>query len=66
MAAGAVSITGDPDGSAQLAAVGNDGNAYHEVRTASGAWSGFQPVTGVSTPAMAASVASIASVPGAA
>ena len=66
MAATAVSITADPDGSAQLVAVGNDGNVYHEVRQASGNWTGFQPVTGVGTPKMAASVVSISSVPGAA
>jgi hypothetical protein len=66
MAASAVSITGDPDGSAQLVAIGNDGNVYHEVRTAPGSWTGFQPVAGIGTPKMAASAVSIASVPGAA
>jgi hypothetical protein len=66
MAATSVSITGDPDGSAQLVAVGNDGDVYHEVRQASGSWTGFQPVTGVGTPKMAASTVSISSVPGAA
>jgi hypothetical protein len=66
MAAKAVSITADPDGSAQLVAIGNDGNVYHEERTYSGSWTGFEPVAGVGTPKMAAGVVSIASVPGAA
>ena len=66
MAASAVSITADPDGSAQLVAIGNDGNVYHEIRTKPGAWTGFRPVAGVDTPKMAAGVVSIASVPGAA
>ncbi|MBB2934679.1 hypothetical protein FHX82_001699 [Amycolatopsis bartoniae] len=66
MAASAVSITGAPDGSAQLVAVGNDGNVYHRIRTAAGTWTDFQPVAGIGTPKMAASAVSIASVPGAA
>lgn len=66
MAASAVSITGAPDGSAQLVAVGNDGNVYHEIRQASGNWTDFKAVAGVNTPNMAATVVSISSVPGAA
>ncbi|MFI6604200.1 CHAP domain-containing protein [Nonomuraea sp. NPDC050536] len=40
-AARSVAIAGTPDGSAQLIAVGNDGNAYHNVRYANGTWQGW-------------------------
>ncbi|BFV56766.1 hypothetical protein KCMC57_up18700 [Kitasatospora sp. CMC57] len=46
MWAGSIGITGLPDGTAQVIAVGNDGNVYHEVRFTSGSWAGFAPVQG--------------------
>jgi hypothetical protein len=46
MSAGAVAIAGLPDGSSQVLAIGNDGNAYHDIRFASGSWSGFSAVQG--------------------
>jgi flagellum-specific peptidoglycan hydrolase FlgJ len=36
-----VSITGDPDGSAQAVIIGWDGAAYHRVRYVDGSWSPF-------------------------
>ncbi|WP_179853153.1 glycoside hydrolase domain-containing protein [Streptomyces sp. 1331.2] len=63
MAAGRVAITGLPDGSSQVLAIGNDGNVYHEARFTSGNWSGFAPLPGVGTPTMAARTVGIAGLP---
>ncbi|MFJ4185357.1 hypothetical protein [Kitasatospora sp. NPDC089509] len=46
MSASNVSITITPDGSAQMLAIGNDGNVYHRARYASGSWSAFSPIAG--------------------
>ncbi|RJQ68001.1 DUF1906 domain-containing protein [Pseudonocardiaceae bacterium YIM PH 21723] len=45
-AATAVSISGLPDKSAQLLAIGNDGNVYHNIRFANGTWQGWGPLPG--------------------
>ncbi|MFJ9844788.1 glycoside hydrolase domain-containing protein [Kitasatospora sp. NPDC101155] len=63
MAAGDVAIAGLPDGSAQVLAVGNDGNVYHETRFANGSWSGFAPLPGVNSSRMAASRVAITGLP---
>lgn len=49
----AAAITGLPDGSAQLVAVGFDGNAYHNIRHANGTWQGWSPL-GVAASSVAA------------
>ena len=41
-----VAITGMPDGSSQMLAIGVDGNVYHNIRAANGSWQGWQPVAG--------------------
>ncbi|MFD4866223.1 hypothetical protein [Streptomyces sp. NPDC058412] len=46
MSARNASLTVTPDGSAQLVAIGDDGNVYHRIRNAAGSWSPFQPVAG--------------------
>ncbi|MET9670309.1 hypothetical protein ABZY19_33940 [Streptomyces sp. NPDC006475] len=46
MRATGVAIAGLPDGSAQLLAVGMDGNTWHTLRSASGTWTGFGAVRG--------------------
>ncbi|MEU3569060.1 glycoside hydrolase domain-containing protein [Kitasatospora sp. NPDC036755] len=63
MAAADVAITAMPDGSAQVLAIGNDGNVYHESRFSDGNWSGFAPLAGVGTPTMAAGRVAIAGMP---
>ncbi|GAA3034021.1 hypothetical protein GCM10020229_51810 [Kitasatospora albolonga] len=54
MQASRVAIAGLPDGTAQVLAVGNDGNVYHESRLAGGSWTGFAPLAGAGTVAMQA------------
>ncbi|MET8543529.1 glycoside hydrolase domain-containing protein [Kitasatospora sp. NPDC004799] len=54
MAAGDVAIAGLPDGSAQVLAIGGDGNVYHETRFSNGSWSGFAPLPGINSSRMAA------------
>ncbi|MFD7642296.1 glycoside hydrolase domain-containing protein, partial [Kitasatospora sp. NPDC059795] len=54
MQASKVAIAGLPDGSAQVVAIGSDGNVYHEIRLPNGSWSGFAPLAGVGTPTMLA------------
>jgi flagellum-specific peptidoglycan hydrolase FlgJ len=49
-----VSIAGMADGSAQVLIVGADDRVYHEIRNASGTWTGFQPLPGYQTPDPAA------------
>jgi hypothetical protein len=39
-------ITGMPNGTSQMLAIGIDGNVYHDIRTATGSWQGWQPVAG--------------------
>ncbi|MGW4803335.1 hypothetical protein [Kitasatospora sp. NPDC004272] len=64
MQASKVAITGLPDGSAQVVAVGNDGNVYHETRLANGSWTGFQPLNGLSgAPTMRAKEVAITALP---
>ncbi|MFE3993540.1 hypothetical protein ACFXPW_17910 [Streptomyces goshikiensis] len=41
-----VTITGLPDGTAQVAAIGTDGIAYHTIRRADGTWQSWAPVPG--------------------
>ncbi|MFB6981350.1 hypothetical protein [Streptomyces scopuliridis] len=47
MEASAVSLTGMPDGSVQVAAVGRDGDVYHGIRRSGGDWTPFQRVGGI-------------------
>ncbi|WP_405363358.1 DUF1906 domain-containing protein [Kitasatospora sp. NBC_00085] len=63
MAAGRVAITGLPDGSSQVLAIGNDGNVYHQTRFANGSWSGFAALPGNGVPTMAARTVGIAGLP---
>ncbi|MGW4381078.1 glycoside hydrolase domain-containing protein [Kitasatospora sp. NPDC004531] len=63
MQAREVAIAGMPDGTAQVAVVGADGNVYHETRLTSGSWTGFAPLNGVGTPTMQASKVAIAGMP---
>ncbi|MFF7297070.1 CehA/McbA family metallohydrolase [Streptomyces sp. NPDC008265] len=56
----ALAITGMPDGSSQVLAIGLDGIVYHQVRRSDGSWTGFRPPRGVSTPTMGASAIGIA------
>ena len=41
-----IAITGMPDGSAQMLALGNDGNVYHNIRYSNGTWQGFTTLAG--------------------
>ncbi|QGV76882.1 CehA/McbA family metallohydrolase [Streptomyces ficellus] len=59
----ALAITGLPDGSAQVLAIGLDGIVYHQQRRADGSWTGFRPPRGVTTPTMGASAVGIAGMP---
>ncbi|MEV6833814.1 CehA/McbA family metallohydrolase [Streptomyces sp. NPDC051133] len=43
----ALAITGMPDGSSQIAAIGIDGNVFHRIRSAAGTYTGFAPCRGV-------------------
>ncbi|MFF2750583.1 glycoside hydrolase domain-containing protein [Kitasatospora sp. NPDC058048] len=63
MGASDIAIAGLPDGSAQVLAIGNDGNVYHETRFSNGSWSGFAPLPGVNSSRMAASRVSITGLP---
>ncbi|BFV56767.1 hypothetical protein KCMC57_up18710 [Kitasatospora sp. CMC57] len=63
MQARAVAITGLPDGTSQVLAIGNDGNIYHQTRLTSGSWTGFAPLNGIGTPTMQAGAVSIAGMP---
>ncbi|MFF6984736.1 hypothetical protein ACFZAV_45625 [Streptomyces sp. NPDC008343] len=47
MRASALAITGLPDGSTQVAAVGHDGYGYHCERFSDGGWSPFRRVGGI-------------------
>ncbi|MFF4984007.1 hypothetical protein ACFY3O_28680 [Streptomyces sp. NPDC001046] len=47
MGASTVAITGLPNGDSQVAAVGLDGNVYHDVRDSGGDWTPFRPVGGI-------------------
>ncbi|MFD4658299.1 glycoside hydrolase domain-containing protein [Kitasatospora sp. NPDC058444] len=63
MLASDVAIAGMPDGSAQVLAIGSDGNVYHETRFSDGTWSGFAPLSGVNSSRMTASRVAIAGMP---
>ncbi|MFE2721611.1 hypothetical protein [Kitasatospora sp. NPDC059327] len=39
-------ITITPDGTAQILAIGNDGNVYHRTRRPDGSWTAFNPIAG--------------------
>jgi len=41
MTASSIGITGMPDGSSQVVAVGSDGNLWHIIRNASGSWTSW-------------------------
>lgn len=41
-----IALTGLPDGSAQLLALGTDNNVYHNIRYANGTWQGFTAIAG--------------------
>jgi len=58
-----LAIAAMPDGSSQLLAIGKDGYVYHEVRSATGTFSGFEPIAGVTTTDMAASSIGITGLP---
>jgi hypothetical protein len=45
-AGSSAAITGMPNGTSQMLAIGIDGNVYHDIRTATGSWQGWQPVAG--------------------
>lgn len=53
----AVSITGLPNGSAQVLIVGLDNRVYHEIRYADGNWSGFAGLPGIGSPDPAGAIA---------
>ncbi len=59
----ALAITGLPDGSSQVLAIGLDGIVYHQLRRADGSWTGFRPPQGVAGPTMGASAIGIAGTP---
>ncbi|MFE2474974.1 hypothetical protein [Streptomyces sp. NPDC059389] len=59
----ALAITGMPDGSSQVLAIGIDGIVYHRLRRPDGSWTGFRPPRGVSTPTTGASAIGIAGTP---
>ncbi|MFE5482740.1 hypothetical protein [Streptomyces sp. NPDC056527] len=61
-AAADVAVGTTPNGDAHVLAVGNDRNVYHNVRHASGSWSGFAPLDGVGTSRMSATSVAIAGV----
>ncbi|WP_329562377.1 glycoside hydrolase domain-containing protein [Kitasatospora sp. NBC_01266] len=63
MAARKAGIAGMPNGSSQVLAIGNDGNVYHNIRSANGNWSGFAALPGIGTPNMAAGDVAIAGMP---
>ncbi|MFI0813071.1 CehA/McbA family metallohydrolase [Streptomyces echinatus] len=59
----ALAVTGLPDGSSQVVAVGLDGCVYHQVRRPDGRWDGFAPPAGVGANRMGASSVDIAGMP---
>jgi hypothetical protein len=58
-----LAIAGMPDGSSQILAIGINGYVYHEVRSAAGVFSGFEPLAGVTTTDMTASSIGITGLP---
>lgn len=60
-AAKGVAMTGMPDDTMQIIAIGNDGNLYHNIRNdTSGVWQGWAPMAGASgAPSFQASVVAI-------
>ena len=46
---GALGIAATPNGDAQLVAIGNDGNIWHDIWTAASTWTGWGEVLGVGT-----------------
>ncbi|MFF4324170.1 CehA/McbA family metallohydrolase [Streptomyces sp. NPDC001568] len=59
----ALAITGMPDGSAQVLAIGLDGMVHHQVRRPDGSWTGFRQPRGVTTATMGASAIGITGTP---
>lgn len=58
-----LAITGLPDGSSQVPAIGLDGMVYHRVRRPDGTWTGFRPPRGMNTPALGARAVDVAGMP---
>ncbi|MCM2425003.1 hypothetical protein [Streptomyces sp. RKAG337] len=50
----ALTIAALPNGDSQIAAIGNDGNVWHTIHRADGAWQGWGAPRGVTTPTMGA------------
>ncbi|WP_055590210.1 hypothetical protein [Peterkaempfera griseoplana] len=64
MGAGSIGIAGMPNGSAQVVAVGTDGNVWQITRNASGSWTGWTAPAGIGGAAkFAASQVGIAALP---
>ncbi|MEU5066515.1 hypothetical protein AB0G95_21080 [Streptomyces virginiae] len=59
----ALAITGMPDGSSQVLAIGIDGIVHHQLRRPDGSWTGFRAPRGVTTATMGASAIGIAGTP---
>ncbi|MDK9497770.1 CHAP domain-containing protein [Streptomyces katrae] len=63
-AASSIAIAGLPNGDAQLLAVGNDGNTWHNIRKADGTWQGWKRMDGANgATTFAASSVAIAGLP---
>ncbi|RST07373.1 hypothetical protein EF910_06755 [Streptomyces sp. WAC07149] len=63
-AASSIAIAGLPNGDAQLLAVGNDGNTWHDIRKADGTWQGWKRMDGANgATTFAASSVAIAGLP---
>ncbi|MFF6983828.1 hypothetical protein ACFZAV_40630 [Streptomyces sp. NPDC008343] len=59
-----VSITGMPNGDAQIVAVGKDGYVYHNIRRADGSWQGWAAMPGTDSGRVKATRVAAAGMPG--
>ncbi|MEW2811129.1 hypothetical protein AB0929_29180 [Streptomyces massasporeus] len=59
----ALSVAALPNGDAQIAAIGNDGNIWHTIHRADGTWTGWGAPAGVNTATMGATAVSITGLP---
>ncbi|MGW1857323.1 hypothetical protein [Streptomyces collinus] len=59
----ALSIAALPNGDAQIAAIGEDGNIWHTIHRADGDWTDWGAPAGVTTPAMGASAVALTGMP---